>query len=77
MDGMFERTGSPALAVVAKGNRKDAAKAQALFSGGAGAFIEDVFKITIVEFLWRFEAWCCTRDVGACGLSSVGSLFKR
>ncbi|KAJ7018518.1 hypothetical protein C8F04DRAFT_1404936 [Mycena alexandri] len=48
--------------VMLEGNIKDAARAKCLYTGAAADFLTDVFKISVVEFLWRYEAYCSMRD---------------
>ncbi|KAJ7206767.1 hypothetical protein GGX14DRAFT_567844 [Mycena pura] len=56
-EGLYERCNAPAFAVVSKGNAADVARPQALFTGGAEEFLMDVFNVSTVEFMWRFEAY--------------------
>ncbi|KAJ7718073.1 hypothetical protein B0H16DRAFT_1740243 [Mycena metata] len=62
LEGRRERCGVLSLAFIARGNIKDAARAECLYTGGAADFLTDVFKISVVEFLWRYEAYCSMRD---------------
>ncbi|KAJ7757895.1 hypothetical protein B0H16DRAFT_1721028 [Mycena metata] len=62
LEGLRERCGVLSLAFIARGNIKDAARAECLYTGGAADFLTDVFKISVVEFLWRYEAYCSMRD---------------
>ncbi|KAJ7749428.1 hypothetical protein B0H16DRAFT_1461203 [Mycena metata] len=62
LEGLRERCGVLSLAFIARGNIKDAARAECVYTGGAADFLTDVFKISVVEFLWRYEAYCSMRD---------------
>ncbi|KAJ7767697.1 hypothetical protein B0H16DRAFT_1453317 [Mycena metata] len=62
LEGLRERCGVLSLAFIARGNIKDAACAECVYTGGAADFLTDVFKISVVEFLWRYEAYCSMRD---------------
>ncbi|KAJ7778951.1 hypothetical protein B0H16DRAFT_1838030 [Mycena metata] len=62
LEGLRERCGVLSLAFIARGNIKDAARAECLYTGRAADFLTDVFKISVVEFLWRYEAYCSMRD---------------
>ncbi|KAJ7020598.1 hypothetical protein C8F04DRAFT_1403528 [Mycena alexandri] len=62
LEGLRERCGVLSLAFIARGNIKDAARAECLYTGAAADFLTDVFKISVVEFLWRYEVYCSMRD---------------
>ncbi|KAJ7034323.1 hypothetical protein C8F04DRAFT_1260088 [Mycena alexandri] len=62
LEGLRERCGVLSLAFIARGNIKDAARAKCLYTGAAADFLTDIFKISVVEFLWRYEAYCSMRD---------------
>ncbi|KAJ7784320.1 hypothetical protein B0H16DRAFT_1709041 [Mycena metata] len=62
LEGLRVRCGVLSLAFIARGNIKDAARAECVYTGGAADFLTDVFKISVVEFLWRYEAYCSMRD---------------
>lgn len=64
LDGLEERTGVRALCFIARGNMNDPARSECLHTGGVAEFISAIFKMSMAEYLYRFEMFCAMVDTG-------------
>nr|GAT49524.1 predicted protein [Mycena chlorophos] len=64
MQGVYERANAPSLCFVSKGRLSDKIEAQCLSTGDCQNFLLEIFNVSPVEFLWRFEAYNCMKERG-------------
>ncbi|KAJ7140735.1 hypothetical protein C8R44DRAFT_866432 [Mycena epipterygia] len=73
---LFERTGIRGIAIFSRGDADDAALPHCVDSDDASQFFEQVFNITAVDLLRRFEHWSCTQDSDTRERNDINSVRK-
>ena len=61
MQGLHDRAGTASLVVIAKGQWEDNGQPMCFHTGLGADFLEQVCKMSLIEFMWRFDAFCSSR----------------
>ena len=54
MQGLHDRAGTASLVVIAKGQWEDNGQPMCFHTGLGADFLEQVCKMSLIEFMWRF-----------------------
>ncbi|KAJ6493111.1 hypothetical protein C8R45DRAFT_1136067 [Mycena sanguinolenta] len=77
MGNLFEHSSMAGLAIFSKGHVQDRFIPWILESAEAGDFLRESPNIEPMDFIAKFEQWCCAQEKGATGSDTLQSMRKQ